>query len=139
MKTVFTDRTANIIAEIRTRTCIDKIDTEVLEEILQEELVEYYNEALTYARSLEKAVDSAFDEGYALGYSEGYSEGHSEGYSDGYDDGEAMGGGDVQNHPTALRDHPRQSSLAAMPRPFQIDVLDAVDKRLQQDVRRNHA
>ncbi|NOS39019.1 hypothetical protein, partial [Staphylococcus aureus] len=63
MKHDFMDRTAKIIAEVRTRTCIDKLDTEVLEEILQEELIEYYNEVLTYARSLEEAVDSAYDEG----------------------------------------------------------------------------
>ena len=43
MKTVFTDRTANIIAEIRTRTCIDKIDEEVIFEILQAEFKNYYN------------------------------------------------------------------------------------------------
>ena len=64
MKPNFMDITTKIIAEVRTRTCIDKIDVEVLEvldEILQENLVEYYNEAYTY--------------------------GHTIGYDDGYDDG----------------------------------------------------
>ena len=34
MKPNFMDSTAKIIAEVRTRTCIDKIDTEVLADIL---------------------------------------------------------------------------------------------------------
>ena len=38
MKPDYMDRTAKIIAEVRTRTCIDKTDTEVLEDILQYEL-----------------------------------------------------------------------------------------------------
>ena len=62
------DFIAKIMAEIRTKTCIDKIDVEVLEvldEILQENLVEYYNEAYTY--------------GHTIGYDKGYD--------DGYDDG----------------------------------------------------
>ena len=68
MKPNFMDITTKIITEVRTRTCIDKLDTEVietevLEEILQDALNEYY------------------DDGYANGYSEGHSEGYSEGYS----------------------------------------------------------
>ena len=41
MKPEFMDRIAKIIAEVRTRTCIDKIDTEVIETILQASLNEY--------------------------------------------------------------------------------------------------
>ena len=68
MKPDFMDRIEKIIADVRTRTCIDKIDVEVLEvldEILQENLVEYYIEAYTY--------------GHTIGYDKGYD--------DGYDDG----------------------------------------------------
>ena len=68
MKPDFMDRIEKIIADVRTRTCIDKTDAEVLEvldEILQENLVEYYNEAYTY--------------GHTIGYDKGYD--------DGYDDG----------------------------------------------------
>ena len=65
MKPDFMDRAAKIIEEVRTRTCVDKIDTEVLKEILQEELNEYYNED------------------YSLGYDEGYSEGKYKGKHEG--------------------------------------------------------
>ena len=68
MKPDFMDRIEKIIADVRTGTCINKIDVEVLEvldEILQENLVEYYNEAYTY--------------GHTIGYDKGYD--------DGYDDG----------------------------------------------------
>ena len=101
MKHNFRDKTAKIIAEICNRTCINKIDIEVLEvleDILQEELVEYddalhdwydagYDDGYAngYA-SLEEDVDNAYDEGYALGYSEGRSDGHYDGYSAGYSD-----------------------------------------------------
>ena len=56
MKSDFMVKTAKIIAEIRTRTYIDKIDEEFIKEILQDALNEYY------------------DEGYDDGYSEGYCE-----------------------------------------------------------------
>ena len=85
MKPDFMERTAKIIEEVRARTCIDKIDTEVLEEILQDALIKYHNEVFTYAydtgyddgytvghkAGLDDAVDNAYDEGYALGYSDG--------------------------------------------------------------------
>ena len=74
MKPDFMDRIEKIIADVRTRTCIDKIDvevleTEVLEEILQDALNEYY------------------DAGYDDGHSDGHSDGYENGYDDGYDDG----------------------------------------------------
>ena len=90
MKPDFMDRTAKIIAEVRTRTCIDKLDTEVLEvleEILQDELIKYHNEVLTYARSLEEAVDSAYDEGHSDGYDDGEAMGYNYGYADGRESG----------------------------------------------------
>ena len=89
MKHDFMDRIANIIAEVHTRTCMDKIDTEILENILQEELYEYYNEVLTYGHNLEEAVDSAYEEGYSLG--------HDDGYGDGYKDGKSSAEGDVDS------------------------------------------
>ena len=69
MKTITTPnfkiRAAKIIAEIRTRTCIDELDAEVIKEILQDALKEYYYND----------------------YSDGYSEGHPDGYALGYDNG----------------------------------------------------
>ena len=65
MKPNFMDRTAKIMAEIRTITFIDKIDAEVIAGILQDELIEYHNEVFTY----------------------GYDKGYDKGYDDGYDDG----------------------------------------------------
>ena len=90
----FMGRAANIIAEIRIRACIDKIDTEVIEDILKDELIKYHNEVFTYGHSigyddgyadgkssLAEAVDSAHEEGYELGYDEGYYTGYSESHS----------------------------------------------------------
>ena len=91
MKPEFMDRIAKIIAEVHTRTCMDKIDTEVREDILQEELYEYYNEVLTYGHNLEEAVDSAYEVGYSLGYDDGQFDGYSAGYSDGYYEGRESG------------------------------------------------
>ena len=90
MQSDFMVKIANIIAEIRVKTCIDDVDAEVLEDILKDELIKYHNEVFTYGHgigyddgyiagesSLEGDLDKAYDEGYALGYSEGYSEGNS--------------------------------------------------------------
>ena len=69
MKPDFMEKTARIIAEVRNRTCIDKIDTEVLEvleEILQDALNEYYDELHGY-------YDAGYDDGYALGDDENHS------------------------------------------------------------------
>ena len=74
MKPYFMDITAKIITEIRTRTCIDKIDTEVLEEILQDSLNEYctlLNEY--YAEEYYIAISSARSKAYDDGYSESHS------------------------------------------------------------------
>ena len=90
MQSDFMVKIANIIAEIRVKTCIDDVDAEVLEDILKDELIKYHNEVFTYGHgigyddgyddgytagksSLEGDVDNAYDEGYALGYSEGNS------------------------------------------------------------------
>ena len=86
----FMGSTAKIIAEIRARTCIDKIDAEVIEAILQASLNEYYTMvdeyyaeeyyiAISSARS--KAYDDGHSDGYVLGYAIGYDDGHSESHS----------------------------------------------------------
>ena len=95
MKSDSMNRTAKIIAEVHSRTCIDDVDAEVLEELLKDELIEYHNEVFTYGHnigyddgyaagksSLEGDVDNAYDEGYSLGYSEGYSDGCDVGCSE---------------------------------------------------------
>ena len=72
MKTIttpnFKSRTAKIMEEVRTRTYIDKIDTEIIVDILQDALEEYYHND------------------YNDGYYEGRSDGYALGYDDGYDD-----------------------------------------------------
>ena len=85
MKSDFREITAKVIAEVRTRTCIDNSDEEILEEILRGALNKYCRELDGYYDAgyaagwvngksrLEGDVDSAYDEGYALGYSEGHS------------------------------------------------------------------
>ena len=88
MKPYFMDITAKIIAEIRSRACVDKIDTEVLEEILQYELNEYYYELDEYyTNDVYNEVSRAHRTGYDEGKSEGYSEGYFAGYSDGHSKG----------------------------------------------------
>ena len=76
----FMGRIAKIIEEIRTRTCIDEIDTEVLEKILQDELTEYYT-----------LLNGYYEEEYYIAISsarsKAYDDGHSDGYADGYDAG----------------------------------------------------
>ena len=92
MKPDFMVRSAKIIAEIRTRTCIDTIDTEVLEEILQYELNEYYYELNEcYDDKLNECYDEGYDEGYSEGKYHGYDEGKYDGYDEGYSDGHYKG------------------------------------------------
>ena len=94
MKFDFSDSIAKLVAQVRNRTCINKIEAEVLEDILNDALIKYHNEILTYGHSigyddgytasksiLEGDVDSAYREGYASGYEDGYSAGHSAGQS----------------------------------------------------------
>ena len=72
----FTGKVEKIIAEIRTKTCID-FDTEVIQGILQDMLIEecrmlagYYEEE--YLNALSSARSKAYD-------------GHSDVYEDGYE------------------------------------------------------
>ena len=92
----FMGRIANIIEEVRTRTYIDGVDTEVIEEILQDSLNEYctllngyYEEEYSIARR--KAYAVGHSEGYADGYYDSRSVGYSDGYYVGYDDGRSEG------------------------------------------------
>ena len=94
MKPYFMDITAKIIAEVSTRTCIDKIDTEVLEEILQYELNAYSDELHAYYNEVSCDVHSTC---YATAYDDGYDNGRADGYDDGYDDGKSSLEGDVDN------------------------------------------
>ena len=74
----FMVKTANIIAEVRARTCIDDVDVEVIKEILQDALNEYYmmlNEY--YAEEYYNALNTARNKAYDAGYDDGYDAGHS--------------------------------------------------------------
>ena len=100
MKPNFMDKIANIITEIRNRSRINDVDTEVIEAMLKDALIEYHNEVFTYGHNigydngydagheagksiLVGDVESAYDEGYSLGYDDGYEEGYALGYDDG--------------------------------------------------------
>ena len=85
MKFDFSVSAAKIVAQVRIRTCINKIDAEVLEDILKDELIKYHNEIFTYGHSI--GYDDGKAYGYSSGHSAGYSVGHYEGYDDGYYDG----------------------------------------------------
>ena len=101
MKPDFMDRIEKIIAEVRTRTCITGIDTDVLFEILHAELSEYHNKVFAYGKTTGydegyddgycegsgEAADRAYYEGRYEGYDAGYDEGINDGYYEGYDDG----------------------------------------------------
>ena len=84
MKPDFTAKTAKILAEISTRTCIDDVDAEVIKDILKDELNEYYS-----------MLDGYYEEEYYIAttrarlnaYDEGHSDGYADGYDVGYDDG----------------------------------------------------
>ena len=66
MKTNFMNRIAKIIEEISSRTCIDEIEAEIIEEILKYELRTYYTELEEY-----------YDTGYIAGYGDGSSKSRS--------------------------------------------------------------
>ena len=93
MKFDFSVSTAKIIAEVRNRTCIDKIEAEVLEDILNDALIKYHNEVFTYGHSIGyddgyvAGDDAGYDAGYTDGRAYGYTEGHSDGFSAGYSEG----------------------------------------------------
>ena len=81
----FMNRAAEIMAEIRTRACIDDVDTEVIAGILQDALNEYYDELNEYyEEEYYNAIASARSRAYDEGHSDGYAEGYDVGYDDGY-------------------------------------------------------
>ena len=59
----FTGQTAKLIAEIRTKTCIDDVAAEVIKDMLNRA---YYD-----------GFDDGYDVGYGIGYDVGYDAGHS--------------------------------------------------------------
>ena len=62
--TDFLESTAKIMAEIRTRACIDDVDAEAIEKILKDEIFS--------ARSI--AYDAGHSDGYGDGYENGYAD-----------------------------------------------------------------
>ena len=84
--TDFMDRTAKIIEEMRNRSRINDVDTEVIEAMLKDALNEYcdalneyyeeeYHNALSSARN--SAYDAGFDDGYDVGFDNGYADCHA--------------------------------------------------------------
>ena len=61
--TDFMNSTAKIMAEIRTRACIDDVDAEVIEAMLKDALNEYY--------------DAGHSDGSDDGYENGYADCHA--------------------------------------------------------------
>ena len=68
--TDFKDSAAKIIAEIRTCTGVDDIETDIIKEILQDALEEYYH--------------NDYNDGYYEGRSDGYDAGNYDGYDDAF-------------------------------------------------------
>ena len=64
----FMQGAAKIMAEIRNKTCIDDVDTEVIEAIVKDAIHQYY------------------DDGHQNGYDDGYEHGCDDGYESGYAD-----------------------------------------------------
>ena len=86
MKPNFMDRTAKIIEEIRNRSRINVVDTEVIEAMLKDALNEecrmldsyYWAE---YNNKYCNEISSVRNGAYEAGYDEGYADGHSESHS----------------------------------------------------------
>ena len=75
----FMGSTEKILAEVRTKTCIDDVDVEVLKGILQNALNEYYS-----------MVDGYYEEEYYNAISRVRNSAYDSGYDDGYDDGHSV-------------------------------------------------
>ena len=76
----FMGRVAKIVEEVRNRTCVDKLDVEVLAEILQDSLNEY-------CTMLNEYYEEEFYIAVSSARSKAYDDGHSDDYADGYDIG----------------------------------------------------
>ena len=88
METIKTPDLTRLIAELRTRACINDGDAEAFEELLKAELTEYclaldeyYLEE--YSNALDNTQIIAYDEGNYDGYDDGYDAGYNAGYADG--------------------------------------------------------
>ena len=71
-----------LIAELRTRTCLNDVDVEVILEILTERcrmIDGYYEEE--YYNELDNVRFTAYNDGYDAGYADGYDIGYDDGYS----------------------------------------------------------
>ena len=79
MKPNFSNKLQKIIAEIRTKTCIDEIDAEVIKDILQDTLNEYHRMLDEYyANAIITTRNSAYDDGHSDGYADGYESGYAD-------------------------------------------------------------
>ena len=90
-KPIMSPNFTRVIAEIRTRTGIDAVAAEALEEFLTEQcrmIDGYYEEE--YYHELDIVRSTAYDAGYTAGYDAGYEVGHFEGYDVGLEDGYAV-------------------------------------------------
>ena len=70
---------AKFIAEVRSKTCINDDDEEVIKDALNkyyDALNEYFKER--YYNALNSARNSAYDSGYADGYNDGQADGYDE-------------------------------------------------------------
>ena len=85
MKPDFINSTAKIIAEIRTRACIDDVDAEVIKEMLQDALDEecrvldsyYWEEHYNnYCNEISSVRTGAYDAGYDEGYADCHAKNH---------------------------------------------------------------
>lgn len=85
MKPNFMDSIAKIVKDIRTKTCIDDADVEILEGLLKDELNEYCNLiGEYYEEEFYIAISSARNRAYDDGHSDGYADGYDVGYDDGH-------------------------------------------------------
>ena len=66
-----TPKFTRLIAEIRTRACINGVNAAAIEELLKDALHECYN----------AGYDAGYDAGFNPGYDAGYYVGHSESHS----------------------------------------------------------
>ena len=80
--TDFMDRTAKIIEEMRNRSRINVVDTEVIEAMLKDAFNEYCD-------ALNEYYEEEFYIALSSARSKAYDDGHSDGYEDGYDAGVA--------------------------------------------------
>lgn len=70
-----TNFAAKIMAQVRTSTCIDTVDADILTGLLQDALhgiADYYEEE--FSNAIASVRSSAYDAGYSDGYDDGQSD-----------------------------------------------------------------